>query len=44
MGALDPDILKKPQKRGALRAINLTKEKRRGKLKGDTCADGRPQR
>jgi hypothetical protein len=33
------------QKRGALRAINLIKEKRCGRLKGRTCcADGRPQR
>jgi hypothetical protein len=32
------------QKRAALRVINLIKEKRSGKLKGRTCADGRPQR
>jgi hypothetical protein len=32
------------QKQAALRAINLIKEKRSGKLKGRTCADGRPQR
>ena len=31
-------------KRRALRAINLIKEKRCGKIKGRTCADGRPQR
>jgi hypothetical protein len=31
------------QKRAALRAVNLIKEKRCGKLKGLTCADGRPQ-
>jgi hypothetical protein len=29
---------------GALRAINLIKEKRDGRLKGRTVADGRPQR
>jgi Reverse transcriptase (RNA-dependent DNA polymerase) len=32
------------QKYGALRAINLIKEKRCGKLKGRTCADGRSQK
>ena len=32
------------QKRDALRAINLIKEKRCGKLKGRTCADGSSQR
>jgi hypothetical protein len=31
------------QKRAALRAVNLIKEKRCGKLKRRTCADGRPQ-
>ena len=31
-------------KRRALRAINLIKDKRCGKIKGRTCADGRPQR
>jgi hypothetical protein len=37
--------LTKPQKASALRAINLIKEKRSGKLKGRrACADGRPQR
>lgn len=32
------------QRRAALRAVNLIKEKRDGRLKGRTCADGRPQR
>jgi hypothetical protein len=32
------------QKRGALRAISVIKEKRCGKIKGRTCADGRTQR
>jgi hypothetical protein len=32
------------QKRSALRAVNLIKEKRCGKLKGRTCADGSSQR
>ena len=32
------------QKRKALREITLIKEKRCGKIKGRTCADGRPQR
>ncbi len=32
------------QKRGALRAISMVKEKRCGKIKGRTVADGRPQR
>ena len=43
MGALKHDILTRSQKKVALRAINLIKEKRSGKLKGRTCADGRPQ-
>jgi hypothetical protein len=32
------------QRKEALRAVNLIKEKRDGKLKGRTCADGRSQR
>ena len=32
------------QRKSALRAINLIKEKRDGRLKGRTVADGRPQR
>jgi hypothetical protein len=42
--AIDPSTLTKDQRVGALRAINLIKEKRTGKLKGRTVADGRPQR
>lgn len=42
--ALDPSVLTRQQKVGALRAINLIKEKRDGRLKGRTVADGRPQR
>ena len=44
LGRIDPDSLSSEDKRGALRAINLIKEKRCGKIKGRTCADGRPQR
>ena len=36
--------LTRKQKRKALRAINLIKEKRCGKLKGRTVADGSAQR
>jgi hypothetical protein len=36
--------LTKAQKRGALRAISVIKEKRCGRIKGHTVADGRPQR
>ena len=41
---LDPNKLTRAQKKAALRAINLIKEKRCGRLKGRTVADGRPQR
>jgi hypothetical protein len=41
---VDATTITNEQKRKALRAINLIKEKRCGKLKGRTCADGRPQR
>jgi hypothetical protein len=34
----------KAQTRGALRAVSVIKEKRCGKIKGRTCADGRTQR
>jgi hypothetical protein len=36
--------LTKSQKRAALRAISVIKEKRYGKIKGHTVADGRPQK
>jgi hypothetical protein len=42
--AIDPTKLSKEQRLGALRSINLIKEKRTGKLKGRAVADGRPQR
>ena len=42
--SLNTDILTRSQKKGALIAINSIKEKRSIKLKGGTCADGRPQR
>ncbi|KAI2502074.1 Reverse transcriptase (RNA-dependent DNA polymerase) [Fragilaria crotonensis] len=41
---LDPNNLTKEQKEGALRAIPTIKEKRCGKLKGRTVADGRKQK
>jgi hypothetical protein len=41
---LDASTLTASQKREALCAVNLIKEKRSGKLKGRTCADGRSQR
>ena len=42
--SIDPATLTREQKRAALRALNLFKEKRNGVLKGRTCAYGRPQR
>jgi hypothetical protein len=36
--------LTQTQRRGALRAISVIKEKRSGRIKGRTVADGRPQR
>ena len=44
LGSLNPDLLTPDQKRNALRAVNLIKIKRCGKVKGRTCADGSPQR
>jgi hypothetical protein len=41
---LDPATLTYEQRKGALRAINLIKEKRNGDLKGRTVADGSKQR
>ena len=41
---IDPATLTKKQRQAALRALNLIKEKRDGRLKGRTVADGRPQR
>jgi hypothetical protein len=41
---VDTTTLTQTQKRAALRAINLIKEKRCGKIKARSVADGRPQR
>jgi Reverse transcriptase (RNA-dependent DNA polymerase) len=41
---LDPSKLTRAQRKSALRAINLIKEKRCGRLKGRTVADGRSQK
>jgi hypothetical protein len=41
---LDPTSLTYEQRKGALRAINLIKEKRNGDLKGRTVADGSKQK
>jgi Reverse transcriptase (RNA-dependent DNA polymerase) len=41
---IDPKTLTRKQRKAALRAINLFKEKRNGDLKGRTVADGRAQR
>jgi hypothetical protein len=41
---LDASMLTASQKREALRAVNLIKEKRSGKLKGRTCANSWSQR
>ena len=40
LGRINPDLLTFKQKRTALRAVNLIKIKRCGKVKGRTCADG----
>lgn len=42
--AQDPAKLTKNEKRAALRAINLIKEKKSGRIKGRTVADGSQQR
>ena len=44
LGKIDPLSQTREYKNKALRAINLIKEKRCGKIKGRTCADDRPQR
>ena len=41
---MDPDTLSRKQKKNALRATNLIKEKRSGVVKGRAVADGGPQR
>ena len=42
--SLNPASLTRAQRKASLRALNLVKEIRNGKLKGRTCADGRLQR
>jgi hypothetical protein len=44
LGRINVDALSPEQKRKALRAVNLIKEKRCGKIKGRTVADGSVQR
>ena len=44
LGRLNPEMVTLEQKRMALRAINLIKEKRCGMIKGRTCANGSTQR
>ncbi len=44
LGRLTPENLTHEQKRNALRAVNLIKIKRDGKVKGRACADGSTQR
>ena len=43
-GCINPDTLTIEQNARALHAINLIKEKLSGRIKGRTCADGRPQK
>ena len=40
MTSIDPDILSAEDKSRALNAVNLIKQKRDGKIKVRTCADG----
>jgi len=44
LGRIDYDSLTEEQKQLALDAVNLIKEKRNGKVKGRTCANGSSQR
>lgn len=44
LGSLDPDKLTPEEKCSALRAVNLIKLKRCGKVKGRMCANGAPHR
>ena len=44
VGEQDPDVLTWAQKKQALLAVNLVKEKRCGKIKGRTCANGAPHK
>ena len=40
----NPDVLTDEEKAQALEAVNLIKQKRDGRIKGRTCADGSKQR
>ena len=44
IGPIDPYSLTWEEKRKALDAVNLIKEKRNGKIKGRTCSNGAKQR
>ena len=44
VGEINPDTLTPEQKRKALDAVNLIKQKRCGKIKGRTCANGSKQK
>ena len=44
LGEINPDTLTPEQKRKVLRAVNLIKIKRSGKVKGRLCANGAPHR
>ena len=41
---INPDSLTEDEKTQALEAVNLIKQKRHGKIKGRTCANGSKQR
>ena len=43
-GVVSPELMREQEQRRALRAINLIKLKRSGKVKGRMCADGSIQR
>lgn len=44
LGPIDPDTLTPADRQQALEAVNLIKEKRDGKIKGRTCANGSEQK
>ena len=44
MGPQDASVLTNEEKKRALEAVNLIKEKRTGKIKGRTCANGSKQK
>ena len=44
IAAVNPDDISQEVKNRALEAVNLIKEKRNGKIKGRTCANGAKQR